>query len=201
MRSRAPPPFCSPPSGARRRRCLPGSAPFSATSFPVWLGFRGGKGVATYIGVLLGLYWPAGVAFCVVWLARRASPRATPRSRLLSLAARASALLALTSQWRLAALFLLLTVLLYIRHASNIATAGQRRGGADWREQPLKPRAKGCGQAQPAPAACLAAADPQRECRSRHLPHARQRVRRRRSRHRCLADAVAPRRRAPHPPL
>lgn len=37
--------------------------------FPVWLRFKGGKGVATFIGVLLGLYWPAGVAFCLIWLA------------------------------------------------------------------------------------------------------------------------------------
>ena len=37
--------------------------------FPVWLGFKGGKGVATYIGLLLALAWPAAVVFCVVWLA------------------------------------------------------------------------------------------------------------------------------------
>src|SRR5262249_52913306 len=37
--------------------------------FPVWLKFKGGKGVATYIGVLAGLYWPAALAFCVAWLA------------------------------------------------------------------------------------------------------------------------------------
>lgn len=36
--------------------------------YPVWLGFRGGKGVATYIGVLIGLYWPAALAFVIVWL-------------------------------------------------------------------------------------------------------------------------------------
>src|SRR5512135_2685313 len=36
--------------------------------FPVWLKFKGGKGVATYIGVLLGLYWPAALVFCAVWL-------------------------------------------------------------------------------------------------------------------------------------
>src|SRR5246500_1936669 len=36
--------------------------------FPVWLKFRGGKGVAVYIGVLIGLFWPAAVVFCVVWL-------------------------------------------------------------------------------------------------------------------------------------
>src|SRR5436190_22473211 len=36
--------------------------------FPVWLNFRGGKGVATYIGVLLGLAWPAAIVFCAIWL-------------------------------------------------------------------------------------------------------------------------------------
>src|SRR5688572_16516207 len=42
---------------------LAGLGAFLGHLFPVWLGFRGGKGVATYIGVLLGLYWPAAVAF------------------------------------------------------------------------------------------------------------------------------------------
>jgi glycerol-3-phosphate acyltransferase PlsY len=36
--------------------------------FPVWLGFKGGKGIATYIGVLLGAYWPAALVFCLTWL-------------------------------------------------------------------------------------------------------------------------------------
>src|SRR5215510_16249050 len=36
--------------------------------FPIWLGFNGGKGVATFIGVLLGLHWPGAVVFCAVWL-------------------------------------------------------------------------------------------------------------------------------------
>ena len=36
--------------------------------FPVWLGFKGGKGVATYIGVLIGAYWPAALVFCLAWL-------------------------------------------------------------------------------------------------------------------------------------
>jgi glycerol-3-phosphate acyltransferase PlsY len=36
--------------------------------FPVWLGFKGGKGIATYIGVLIGVYWPAAVVFCISWL-------------------------------------------------------------------------------------------------------------------------------------
>ena len=37
--------------------------------FPVWLNFKGGKGVATYIGLLLALAWPAAIAFCLIWLA------------------------------------------------------------------------------------------------------------------------------------
>src|ERR1700676_2356445 len=47
--------------------------------FPVWLKFRGGKGVAVYIGVLIGLFWPAAVVFCVLWLPTApASPHSSP---------------------------------------------------------------------------------------------------------------------------
>ncbi|HEX4297379.1 MAG TPA: glycerol-3-phosphate 1-O-acyltransferase PlsY [Devosia sp.] len=43
-------------------------AVFLGHCFPVWLGFKGGKGVATFIGILLGLAWPVGLVFCLVWL-------------------------------------------------------------------------------------------------------------------------------------
>src|ERR1700744_5436125 len=46
-----------------------GLGAFLGHLFPVWLKFKGGKGVAVYIGILLGLFWPAAVAFCVIWLA------------------------------------------------------------------------------------------------------------------------------------
>ena len=98
---------------------LAGLGAFLGHLFPVWLGFRGGKGVATYIGVLLGLYWPAGVAFCAIWLLVAFAMRYSSLAAL-SASAASLALLALTNHWQLAALFLLLTVLLYIRHASNI---------------------------------------------------------------------------------
>ena len=49
--------------------------------FPVWLGFKGGKGVATYIGVLLAFAWPAALAFCAIWLAVAALTRYSSRRR------------------------------------------------------------------------------------------------------------------------
>ena len=48
---------------------LAGLAAFFGHLFPLWLGFKGGKGVATTIGVLFGLYWPLGLVFIAVWIA------------------------------------------------------------------------------------------------------------------------------------
>src|ERR1700749_3738136 len=52
--------------------------------FPVWLKFRGGKGVAVYIGVLLGLLWPAALAFCLIWLATAFLSRYSSLSALVA---------------------------------------------------------------------------------------------------------------------
>ncbi|MEM9855429.1 MAG: glycerol-3-phosphate 1-O-acyltransferase PlsY [Pseudomonadota bacterium] len=48
---------------------IAGLAAFVGHCFPLWLGFRGGKGVATFIGLMLALHWPSGLATCLTWLA------------------------------------------------------------------------------------------------------------------------------------
>jgi len=96
-----------------------GLAAFVGHCFPVWLGFRGGKGVATFLGVLLAVSWPAGLATCATWLATAVVGRV---SSLAALTAAAS-----SSFWMLFlgggsgfVLSAVLTVLIYIRHAGNI---------------------------------------------------------------------------------
>jgi len=88
--------------------------------FPVWLRFRGGKGVATYIGILIALAWHAAVVFCLVWLAVAAVSR---YSSLAALVASLATPLFLWSEGYLqeAQLFALFTLLLWIKHRSNIA--------------------------------------------------------------------------------
>jgi acyl phosphate:glycerol-3-phosphate acyltransferase len=96
-----------------------GLGAFLGHLFPVWLKFKGGKGVATYIGLLIGLHWPAALLFCAIWLAVAAV------SRYSSLAALIASALTPLGLWffglpSVAALFLLLTVLLWVMHRANI---------------------------------------------------------------------------------
>jgi len=88
--------------------------------FPVWLRFRGGKGVATYIGILIGLVWPAAVFFCAVWLAVAALSRYSSLAALVASAA-APAFLWWHGDVSEALVFLVLSTLLWIMHRSNIA--------------------------------------------------------------------------------
>lgn len=87
--------------------------------FPVWLKFRGGKGVATYIGVLIGLFWPAAVVFCVMWLATAFTTRYSSLSALI-----AAFITPLFLWWfghpAMASLSVVLTVLLFYKHRENI---------------------------------------------------------------------------------
>ena len=88
--------------------------------FPIWLRFRGGKGVATLIGCLIGLWWPGALIFCVVWLVVAWASR---YSSLAALAASAVAPLALMifARYVEALLCIFLAVLLWLRHRENIA--------------------------------------------------------------------------------
>jgi glycerol-3-phosphate acyltransferase PlsY len=96
-----------------------GFGAFIGHLFPVWLKFKGGKGVATYIGVLLGLAWPFALAFCAIWLL------VAWLTRFSSLAALVASLSMPPILWwsrydDLAALFAGLTVLLWFMHRANI---------------------------------------------------------------------------------
>ncbi|KTS23036.1 glycerol-3-phosphate acyltransferase [Methylobacterium indicum] len=96
-----------------------GLGAFLGHLFPVWLGFKGGKGVATFIGVLLGLF-PLGVlVFAVIWLGLAFLLRYSSASALAASAATPVALWAL-GQGRLAVLFCVLALLLWWKHAPNI---------------------------------------------------------------------------------
>jgi glycerol-3-phosphate acyltransferase PlsY len=88
--------------------------------FPVWLHFKGGKGVATYIGILLGLAWPAALVFCAVWAAIAALTRYSSLAALVASAV-APAFLWFYGDVPAAELFVLLTVLLWITHRANIS--------------------------------------------------------------------------------
>ena len=95
-------------------------AAFLGHCYPVWLGFRGGKGVATFLGIWLALAWPVGVACCATWLAAAAV------SRISSMGALAAA--AFSSIWAVMlghgtalALSIVLTLLIFWRHRENIA--------------------------------------------------------------------------------
>jgi len=96
-----------------------GLGAFLGHVYPVWLGFRGGKGVATYIGVLLGMFWPAALIFCLVWLGVAYLKRYSSLSALVASAATPFVLLGFGDQ-PAAILFMILTVLLFWTHRTNI---------------------------------------------------------------------------------
>jgi glycerol-3-phosphate acyltransferase PlsY len=96
-----------------------GLGAFLGHLYPVWLKFKGGKGVATYLGVLAGLAWPAAIAFAAIWLF---VAYATRYSSLAALTAAAAAplVLAACQNWLAVGLFTMLTILVFLRHHQNI---------------------------------------------------------------------------------
>jgi acyl phosphate:glycerol-3-phosphate acyltransferase len=97
-----------------------GFGAFIGHLFPVWLKFKGGKGVATYIGILFALAWPVGGLFCLIWLATAALTRYSSLAGLVASAVTPVALW--LGGWPQAAmLFAALTLMLFARHRENIA--------------------------------------------------------------------------------
>lgn len=96
-----------------------GVAAFVGHIYPVWLGFKGGKGVATFIGALLGIFWPLALFFCGIWLVMAFAFR---YSSVSSLVASAGAVIypMLIGETSLAVLMLLMTLLVFYKHEGNI---------------------------------------------------------------------------------
>src|SRR6185437_9028981 len=91
--------------------------------FPVWLGFRGGKGVATALGVLLASAWPVGLIACAAWLAAAAALPASSAALLIGLGDGVPAVWASAGRAR-AALARRLAVLAFVLHAGNVPRPG-----------------------------------------------------------------------------
>jgi len=87
--------------------------------WPVWLGFTGGKGVATFLGTILALHWPLGLAACATWVAMAAVLRISSLSALAA-AALTPLYAALLGGRELLAMSILLALLIFLRHHENI---------------------------------------------------------------------------------
>ena len=104
---------------SREAMIVAGLGAFLGHLYPIWLRFKGGKGVATFLGCLLGVYWPAGLVFIAVWLATAWLSKYSSASALVASLASPLALL-LLGQRDAAELFVGLAILLWFRHAENI---------------------------------------------------------------------------------
>jgi glycerol-3-phosphate acyltransferase PlsY len=106
--------------GGREAALIAGCGAFLGHVFPVWLNFKGGKGVATYLGILVGVAWPVALAFAAVWLV------VAKLSKYSSLSALVASVVAPLLLWlwrgdpRAAGVMAVLTALLWFMHRSNI---------------------------------------------------------------------------------
>ncbi len=100
--------------------CLAGGAAFVGHLFPVWLKFKGGKGVATFIGVLLAAHWPAGLAVCAMWLLMFLASRISSLSALTAAALSPAFVFFTGGPYAALVLAMALALLVFIRHHENI---------------------------------------------------------------------------------
>ena len=92
---------------------------FAGHCFPVWLRFKGGKGVATFLGILLAIAWPVGIAGCLTWLVTALALRISSLSALAA-AALAPIWAALLGYSTVSGLAAALTLLIFYRHSEKI---------------------------------------------------------------------------------
>jgi glycerol-3-phosphate acyltransferase PlsY len=95
-------------------------AAFLGHCFPVWLGFKGGKGVATFLGLMLALSWPVGLLACATWLATAVISRISSLSALVA-ASWSTLWCLLVGQGQVFFLTLALALLIIWRHRENLA--------------------------------------------------------------------------------
>ena len=104
---------------------LPGGAAFAAAGaffghlYPVWLGFKGGKGVATYAGILFGLFWQGGVVYAIAWIGALLIFRISSLAGLLA-ALCAPVAAAYFGRYDLVALLVACTLIVFWKHRTNI---------------------------------------------------------------------------------
>lgn len=96
-----------------------GLGAFIGHCFPVWLKFRGGKGVATFLGVLMGVFWPAGLLACLTWLVTAGLSRISSAAALVA-SLSAPIWLAVFDRWEAVLVMILIVLLVWIRHSANI---------------------------------------------------------------------------------
>lgn len=115
-----------------------GAGAFLGHLYPAWLGFRGGKGVATLLGIALALHWPTGLIFAVTWLSAMAITRFSSVGGMAAAIATPVAAAAFR-QFDLALLFLACSLLVLWKHRGNIerllAGTEPRVGGQEARER------------------------------------------------------------------
>ena len=106
-------------TGAEGTAQLAGAAAFIGHIFPIWLGFKGGKGVATFLGTILVAAWPVGLAACAIWLVVAFASRYSSASALVAAATSpvVALLLGRSEVWVLCAF---LAAAIWITHRENI---------------------------------------------------------------------------------